>query len=105
VKEIAEAQQADAILEHLFKRNAVLNKGLELQLIENESCMCNKSSLGIPKPLQQCAVMWHHHYPQHPGHTSQRDNEYCNKLERYEKYHPVYNKAMQDLSSEQNTDT
>ena len=35
VKEIVEAQQADTTLKHFFKRNAVLDKGLELQLIEN----------------------------------------------------------------------
>ncbi len=23
----------------------------------------------IPKPLQRCAVLWYHHYLQHPGHT------------------------------------
>ncbi len=42
VKEIVEAQQADTTLKHFFKCNAVLDKGLELQLIENESCICNK---------------------------------------------------------------
>ncbi len=51
VKGIAEAQQADAQLKHLFKRDAVLDKGLELQLIENGSCICNQSRLVIPKPL------------------------------------------------------
>jgi hypothetical protein len=34
------------------------------------------------------------------AHLSQRDDESCNILERYEKYHPVYNKVMQNLSSE-----
>jgi hypothetical protein len=69
VKEIAEAQQADAQLKHLIKHNAVLNKGPELQLVEKVSCICNKSRLVMPKPLQQCAVMWYHQYLQHPGHT------------------------------------
>ena len=41
VKEIVEAQKADPILTHFFKSNAVLSKGLELQLVENESvCVC-----------------------------------------------------------------
>jgi hypothetical protein len=31
-EEIAEAQQADASLEHLFKRNAVIHQGLEIKL-------------------------------------------------------------------------
>jgi hypothetical protein len=69
VKEIVEAQQADTTLKHFFKRNAVLDKGLELQLIENESCICNKGRLVIPKPLQRRATMWYHRYLQHPGHT------------------------------------
>ena len=64
VKEIVEAQRADITLKHFFKRNAVLDKGLELQLVENES-----GGLVIPKPLQRHATMWYHHYLQHPGHT------------------------------------
>ena len=39
VKEIVEAQQAVTTLKYFFKGNAVLDKGLELQLIENTSCM------------------------------------------------------------------
>ncbi len=69
VKEIAEAQKADSTLKHFFRCNAVLDKGLELQLVENESCICNKGRLVIPKPLQRRATMWYHHYLQHPGHT------------------------------------
>jgi hypothetical protein len=69
VKEIVAAQKADPILKHSFKRNAVLDKGIELQLVENESCICNKGRLVIPKPLQRRATIWYHHYLQHPGHT------------------------------------
>jgi hypothetical protein len=69
VNEIVAAQKADPILKHFFKRNAVLDKGLELQLVENESCICDKGRLVIPKPLQRRATMWYHHYLQHPGHT------------------------------------
>jgi hypothetical protein len=69
VKEIVEAQKADTTLKHFFKRNAVLDKGLELQLVENESCICDKGRLVIPKLLQRHAMMWYHHYLQHPGHT------------------------------------
>jgi hypothetical protein len=69
MKEIVEAQKADTKLKHFFKSNAVLDKGLELQFIENESCICHKGWLVIPKPVQSCAVMWYHHYLQHPGHT------------------------------------
>jgi hypothetical protein len=69
MKEIVEAQKADPILKHLFKSNAVLSKGLELQLVENESCICHEGKLVIQKPLQRRATIWYHHYLQHPGHT------------------------------------
>jgi hypothetical protein len=69
VKEIVETQKANTKLKHFFKSNAALDKGLELQLFENKSCICHKGWLVIPKPLQSCAVMWYHHYLQHPGHT------------------------------------
>jgi len=69
VKEIVEAQKADPILKHLLKSNVVLSKGLELQLVENESCTCHEGRLVIPKPLQQRATIWYRHYLQHPGHT------------------------------------
>jgi hypothetical protein len=69
VKEIVEAQTADSKLKHFFVHNATLDKGLELQIFEDETCVCNKGRLVIPKPLQWCAVMWYHHYLQHPGHT------------------------------------
>jgi len=68
VKEIVEAQKADSTLKQYFKRNAVLDNGLELLLIENESCICHKGRLVLLKPLQRCVVMWYHHYLQHPGH-------------------------------------
>jgi hypothetical protein len=57
VKEIVKAQKADPILKHLFKSNAVLSKGLELQLVENESCICHEGKLVIPKPLQRRAMI------------------------------------------------
>jgi len=69
VKEIVAAQKADPILKHFCKRNAVLEKGIELQLVENESCICNKGRLVIPNPLQRRATIWYHYYLQHPGHT------------------------------------
>jgi hypothetical protein len=40
VAEVAEAQKADAELKHYFKRNAVIDKGLEIKLIENTRCVC-----------------------------------------------------------------
>jgi len=69
VKEIVAAQKADPILKHCFKRNAALEKGLELQLVENESCICDIGRLVILNPLQRHSTIWYHHYLQHPGHT------------------------------------
>ncbi len=69
VTEIVDAQKADNKLKDFFKPNATLDKGLELQIIEEQTCICNKGRLVIPKPLQLRATMWYHHYLQHPGHT------------------------------------
>ncbi len=66
--EIAEAQQADGKLKHRFRRNAVLDKGLEVRLVEDTYVVCKDGKMIIPKPLQRCAVLWYHHYLQHPGH-------------------------------------
>jgi hypothetical protein len=68
-EEIAEAQRAEASLKHLVKRNAVIDQGLEIKLIENTTRVCKDGWLFIPKPLQMRAIKWYHHYLQHPGHT------------------------------------
>jgi hypothetical protein len=68
--EIAAAQWADASPKHLFKRNAIIDQGLEIKLIENTTCVCKDGWLVISKPLPVHAVKWYHHYLQHPGHTS-----------------------------------
>jgi len=44
VKEIVEAQKADPILKHFFESNAVLSKGLELQLVETKVAYAMKES-------------------------------------------------------------
>jgi hypothetical protein len=64
--EIVKAQQANVTLKHLFKCNAVLDKGLEIRLIENMTCVFKDGWLVIFKPLQTHGVMWYHHYLQHP---------------------------------------
>ncbi len=64
-----EAQKADVKLKHCFRRNAVLDKGWEVRLIDNMYLACNDGKMMIPKPLQRGAVLWCHHYLQHPGHT------------------------------------
>ena len=63
------AQKANATYKHLFKHNAVVDQGLEIKLIENTLCVCKDGWLVIPKPHQRQAVLWYHHYLQHPGHT------------------------------------
>ncbi len=67
--EIAEAQKADSKLKHCFKRNTVLDKGLDVRLLDNTYIVCKHGRMIIPKPLQRRAVLWYHHYLQHPGHT------------------------------------
>ncbi len=67
--EIAEAQKAGVKLKHCFRRNAVLDKGLEVRLVDNTYVVCKDGKMIIPKPLQRRAVLWYHHYLQHPGHT------------------------------------
>ncbi len=67
--EIAEAQKANCKLKHCFNRNAVLDKGLDVRLIDKTYVVCKDGRMIIPKPLQRCAVLWYHHYLQHPGHT------------------------------------
>jgi hypothetical protein len=54
---------------HLFKRNAVIDQGLEILLPENTTFVCKNNRLDIPKPRRVCAIKWYHHYLQHPGHT------------------------------------
>jgi hypothetical protein len=67
--EIAEAQKANGELKNCFMRNPVLDKGLEVRLIDDTYVVCKDGKMIIPKPLQRHAVLWYHHYLQHPGHT------------------------------------
>jgi len=49
MKEIVEAKRKlTRFSKHLFKSNAVLSKGLELQHVENKSCICHEGRLVIP---------------------------------------------------------
>jgi hypothetical protein len=68
-QEVADAQKADATLKHCFKSNHVFDKGVDIRLVDDTSVVCNDGRMIIPKPLQGRAVMWYHHYLQHPGHT------------------------------------
>jgi hypothetical protein len=58
---------------HLFKRNAVIDQGLEIRIMENTTCVCKDGWLVIPMSLKVHAVEWYHHYLQHPGHTRLRE--------------------------------
>ncbi len=66
--EIAEAQKADVKIKHCFRHNAVLDKGLEVRLVDDTYMVCKDGKMIIPKPLQRHAVLWYHHYLQYPGH-------------------------------------
>jgi hypothetical protein len=55
--EIAEAQKANVKLKHCFRRNAVLDKGLEVRLAQDTYVVCKDGKMIIPKPLQKCAVL------------------------------------------------
>ncbi len=67
--EIAEAQKADGKLKHCFRRNAVLDKGLQVRLVDDTYGVCKDGKMMIPKPHQRHAVLWYPHYLQLPGHT------------------------------------
>jgi hypothetical protein len=67
--DIAEAQKADVKFKHCFRCNAELDKGLEVRLVDNRYLVCNDGKMIISKPLQRHAILWYHHYLQHPGHT------------------------------------
>jgi hypothetical protein len=55
--EIAEAQKADIKLKHCFRCNAVLDKRLEVRLVDNKYVVCKDGKMMIPKPLQWRAVL------------------------------------------------
>jgi hypothetical protein len=56
-QEIAEAQQANDKLKHCFKHNTVLDKGLEVSLVDNAHVVCKDGRMIISKPLQRHAVL------------------------------------------------
>jgi hypothetical protein len=68
-KEIAEAQKTNDKLKHCFNCNVVMDKGLEVGLVDNTHVVCKEGGMLIPKLLQWCAVLGYHHYLRQPGHT------------------------------------
>jgi hypothetical protein len=67
--EVVEAQKADSKLKDCFKCNAVLDKGLDVRLVDKTYIVYKDGGMIIPKPLQRRAVLWFYDYLQHPGHT------------------------------------
>jgi hypothetical protein len=47
----------------------LVDKEMDIRLVDKTSVVCKKCRMIIPKPLQRRAVLWFHHYLQHPGHT------------------------------------
>ena len=68
-QEVAYAQRVDATLKHCFRRNHVFDKDFDIRLVDKISIMRKNNRMVIPKPLQRRAILWFHHYLQHPGHT------------------------------------
>jgi hypothetical protein len=48
-QEIAEVQKANVKLKHCFKCNAVLDKGLEVRLVDDTYLVCKDGKMIIPK--------------------------------------------------------
>ena len=71
VRELAEAQRADASLNGLFdcdpSERKIGKTTYEVRIVEDLEVLCHKDKLVVPKGLQRRAVMWYHHYLQHPG--------------------------------------
>jgi hypothetical protein len=72
-QEVADAQRVNATLKHCFKRNHVVDNRIDIRLVDKTSVVFKNGRMIIPKPLQRRAVMWFHHYLQHPGHTRLED--------------------------------
>jgi hypothetical protein len=71
VRELAEAQRADASLKRLYdcdpSERKIGKTMYEVRVVEDLEVLCHKDKLVVPKGLQRRAVMWYHHYLQHPG--------------------------------------
>jgi hypothetical protein len=65
-QKIAEAQKANDKLKHCFMHNVVMDKGLEVSLVEDTHVVYKEGRMLIPNPLQLWAVFWCHHYLQPP---------------------------------------
>jgi hypothetical protein len=68
-QDVAEAQRVNATLKHCFKCNHVFNNNFNIRLVDKKFVVCKNGRIVIPKPLQRHAVLWFHHYLQHPRHT------------------------------------
>ncbi len=69
-QEVVDAQRVDATIKHCFKSNHVFDTDVDIRLVDKTSVVCKNGRMVIPKLLQWRAVLWFHHYLQHPGHLS-----------------------------------
>ena len=69
VTDIVKAQHEDKALNVYFSTKHKSLDDYHLQIYENTEVLCKDGKIVIPKLLQKRAVMWYHHYLQHPGHT------------------------------------
>ncbi len=96
--EIAEAQRADASPEQLFKRNEVNWSRIGDQAHWEHNLCLKRWLASYPQATPGACSQMVSPLPTAPWtHTSQRDDECCNVLERYAYHHPVNNKVLQIL--------
>ena len=74
IKEIADAQRADRTLREFLKRGGGMESSSKHQyrvsILEDVRVITDGDNrMVIPKPLQDKAIQWYHHWLQHPGHT------------------------------------
>ena len=71
VREISDAQKADDTTAEIMARKPDERKegriAYEVRVIEDLEVLCHNGKMVVPKDLQRRAVLWYHHYLQHPG--------------------------------------
>jgi hypothetical protein len=66
--EIADAQRKDQELNVYLKNITKMPQKDSLHLIEDTKVLCKNGKIIIPTSLRHRAIIWYHHYLQHPGH-------------------------------------
>ena len=72
-QEVTDTHRVNATIKHCFKRNHVFDKDFNIRLVDKISVVCKNGRMVIPKPLQRSAVLWFHHYLQHPEHMRREE--------------------------------